>query len=80
MQEIMTITLSGQKPNQLDNGEFTMGDEAVIFKDENGAYGYQFHGVNFKGDYYELQAVTGFATKQAATKSAFENYNVGTGC
>ena len=80
MQEIMTITLSGQKPDQLDNGQFTMGDEAVIFIDENGTYGYQFYGVNFKGDYYELEPVVGFPSKQAATKSAFENYNVGTGC
>ena len=80
MKDIMTITLSPKRPSRSDDGEFTAGHETTIFQDEDGRFGYRYHGVNFRGEYYESQIYTGFETKQAATKDALENYNIGTGC
>ena len=63
------------------SGQFTAGHQATIFEDRaTGAFGYRYHGVNYRGEYYETKNVTGFESKQAALKDALENYNIGTGC
>ena len=81
MNDIMTVTLSSKKPDLPDNGEFTAGHQATIFEDRaTGTFGYRYHGVNYRGEYYETKNFTGFESKQAAMKDALENYNIGTGC
>ena len=81
MKNIMTLTLSPKKPNRASDNEYTTGHEATIFQEEKtGTFGYRYHGVNHHGQYYQSQDVTGFKTKDAATKDALENYNIGTGC
>ena len=81
MKEIMTVTLSTKKPGRANTGEFTTGHQATIFEDKaRGTFGYRYHGVNYRGEYYETKIITGFESKQAAMKDAVENYNIGTGC
>jgi len=80
MQTIMTITLSPHKPVRLDDGGYIAGQEATIFQNEDGAFGYRYYGVNYRGQTYESNYVGGFQTKQAATRDALEKYNIGTGC
>jgi hypothetical protein len=80
MQTIMTITLSSDKPVRLDDGEYTTGQEATIFQNDDGTFGYRYHGVNYRGQTYESTYVGGFQTKQAAIRDALEKYNIGTGC
>jgi hypothetical protein len=81
MKDLMTITLSPNKPGQTTDGEYTIGQEATIFIDEkNGTFGYRYHGVNYRGERYESKNHTGFKTKQSAIKDVVENYNIGTGC
>ena len=81
MKEIMTITLSPSKPGRADDGEYTVGQEATIFlNEEDGSFAYRYQGVNYRGEYYQSKYFSGFKTKQAATKDALESYNIGTGC
>ena len=81
MKDIMTVTLSSKKPGHTNTGEFITGQQATIFYDEvSNSYGYRYHGINYRGEYYETREFTGFASRQAATKDALENYNIGTGC
>ena len=79
MNDIMTVTLSSKKPDLSGSGQFTTGHQATIFEDM-GTFGYRYHGVNYRGEYYETKSFTGFASKQAAMKDALENYDIGTGC
>jgi hypothetical protein len=81
MQDIMTITLSDSEPRQASGGEYTVGHQATIFfEEDNGIYGYRYHGVRHGGVYYEGESVTGFETRQAALKAAVEGYSKGLGC
>lgn len=82
MQEIMTITLSDQKPSQADGDEFTAGDQATIFFDEGeGTFGYRYHGVRLDGSTYQSRDFAGFENRQAALKDAVQNYvTTGLGC
>ncbi len=81
MNDIITVTLSPKKPNLPSRGEFTTGHQATIFEDKaTGTFGYRYHGVNYRGEYYETKIFAGFESKQAAMKDALENYNIGTGC
>jgi hypothetical protein len=82
MKEIMTITLSDQKPSQADGGEYTVGDQATIFFDENGGtFGYRYHGVRSDGSSYQSRDLTGFESRQAALRDAVQNYvTTGLGC
>ncbi len=81
MKDIMTITLSENKPCKKENGEYVVGQEVTIFHNEaDGSYGYCYHGVNYRGDSYESKKITGFRSKQAAMRDAIDNYNIGTGC
>lgn len=80
MQTIMTITLSPLKPVRADDGGYTAGQETTIFQNDDGTFGYRYHGVNYRGQYYESNYVGGFQSKQEATRDALEKYNIGTGC
>ncbi len=82
MKNIMTITLSDQKPSLADGDEFTAGDQATIFFDEKGGkFGYRYHGVRLDGSDYQSRDFTGFDSKQAALRDAIENYvSTGLGC
>jgi hypothetical protein len=81
MKDIMTLTLSNNKPLKTGSGEYTVGEEVTIFQNEtDGTYGYRYQGINHQGNFYQSQNFTGFETKQAAMKQAIDNYNIGTGC
>ena len=82
MKEIMTITLSDEKPFQADGDEFIVGDQATIFLDENnGKFGYHYHGVRIDGSYYQTRDFTGFESRQTALREAVQNYvTTGLGC
>jgi len=82
MNEIMTITLSDQKPSQANGDEFVAGDQASIFYDENdGKFGYRYHGVRPNGSAYQSREFTGFESRQAALQDAVQNYvTTGLGC
>ncbi len=86
MKDIMTVTLSETKPGQTGNG-YTPGDQATIFLDEeDGQFGFRFHGVTGHGTLYHgedrLLGADGkaFDTKQAALKDAIEIYHWKMGC
>ena len=82
MKQIMTITLSDEKPF-IDDGEaYIAGDQATIFLDEsNGSFGYRYHGIRFDGSTYQSRDFTGFDSRQAALKDAVQNYvATGLGC
>lgn len=86
MKDIMTVTLSETKPGQTGNG-YTPGDQATIFLDEeDGQFGFRFHGVTGNGTLYHgedrLLGADGraFDTKQAALKDAIEIYHWKMGC
>ena len=86
MKDIMTVTLSETKPGQTGS-EYTPGDQATIFLDEeNGQFGFRFHGVTGNGTLYQgedrLLGADGkpFETKQAALKDAIEIYRWKMGC
>jgi len=82
MKEIMTITLSNNKPSlNADNG-YIAGDQVSIFFDEaNDTFGYRYRGVSYYGNSYQSKDISGFETQQAATKEAIENYRgTGLGC
>ncbi|GAB4527899.1 MAG: hypothetical protein Kow0063_03640 [Anaerolineae bacterium] len=78
----MTITLSDQEPSLAGTDEFIPGDQATIFFDEdNGTFGYRYHGVRLDGSAYRSQDFTGFESRQAALKDAVQNYvTTGLGC
>ena len=82
MKNIMTITLSDQKPSPSAGDEFTAGDQATIFFDEkDGKFGYRYHGVRLDGSDYQSRDFAGFETKQAALRDAIESYvSTGLGC
>lgn len=82
MKEIMTITLSNDKPRLNSESGYVAGDQATIFFDEaSGAFGYRYHGVSHYGNPYQSKDFSGFETQQAATKEAIENYRgTGLGC
>ena len=82
MKEIMTITLSNNKPGLNTGNGYVAGDQVSIFLDEaSGTFGYRYHGVSYQGNPYQSKDVGGFETQQAATKEAIENYRgTGLGC
>jgi hypothetical protein len=82
MKEIVTITLSDEKPPQASNDEYTAGDQATIFLNEDdGKFGYHYHGVRLDGSDYQSRYFTGFESRQAAMRDAVLNYvSTGLGC
>ena len=82
MKEIMTITLSDEKPSQANVDGYTAGDQATVFVDDHtGKFGYYYHGVSSDGSNYRGRDFTGFDSKQAALRDAVENYaSTGLGC
>ena len=82
MKEIMTITLSDQKPGHAGGEEYTAGDQATIFFDANdGTFGYRYHGVRSDGSTYHSRDFTGFESRRAAVQDAVKNYvTTGLGC
>jgi hypothetical protein len=82
MKEIVTITLSDEKPTQASNDEYTAGDQATIFLNEDdGKFGYHYHGVRLDGSDYQSRDFTGFESRQAAMRDAVLNYvSTGLGC
>lgn len=82
MREIMTITLSNNKPGLKSDNGYVAGDQVSIFFDEaSGTFGYHYHGVSHSGSPYQSKKISGFETQQAATKEAIENYRgTGLGC
>ena len=86
MKDIMTVTLSETEPGQTGR-EYTPGDQATIFLDEeNGQFGFRFHGVTGNGTLYRgedrLLGADGkpYQTKQAALKDAIEIFHWRMGC
>lgn len=82
MKDIMTITLSDQAPSQVNGDDYTAGDQATVFVDDDtGKFGYHYHGVRSDGSSYQSRDFTGFDSKQAAVKDAVQNYvSTGLGC
>jgi hypothetical protein len=82
MKEIMTITLSDQTPSPANGDEYTAGDQATIFLDEESSrFGYRYHGVRPDGSIYQSQDFTGFENRQTALREAVQNYvTTGLGC
>jgi hypothetical protein len=77
----MTITLSEDKPYQAMDGEYTAGDQATIFFDEDsGEFGYRYHGVRRDGTYYQSADHGGFESKQSALKDVLDHLSKGLGC
>ena len=82
MKEIMTITLSDQKPSRADQEEHTAGDQATIFFDPDaGTFGYRYHGVRSDGTTDQSRDFTGFESRRAAVQDVVQNYvTTGLGC
>ncbi len=82
MKEIVTITLSYEKLTQTNNDEYPAGDRATIFLNEDdGKFGYRYHGVRLDGSDYQCRDFTGFESRQAAMRDAVLNYvSTGLGC
>ena len=76
MKDIKTIQLSDNAPGQSGNSKgmaYTQGCEATIFEDE-GEFGYCFHGVGVGGNCFESEDVIGFESVEEAESDARESY------
>jgi hypothetical protein len=82
VKKIVTITLSDEKPTQTNNDEYTAGDQATIYLNEDDSkFGYRYHGVRLDGSNYQSRDFTGFESRQAAMRDAVLNYvSTGLGC
>jgi hypothetical protein len=74
MKDIKTILLSKNAPGQTSAGRsgmaYRMGCYATIFEDDDGWFGYCYHGVGYGGNAFESEDLTGFASVKDAEADA----------
>jgi hypothetical protein len=82
MKKLMTINLTDEKPcPKMDSGEFTPGQQATIYCDDEGAqFWYRFHGVSANGAEFETEESQRFDSKGAALSDAVEVFHWKMGC
>jgi len=78
MEDIKTVKLSKSAPGQTDAGASGMAWQAgclvTIFEDDDGTFGYCYHGISGDGNSFESDDVTGFSTAREAEADARANY------
>jgi len=78
MKDIKTILLSKNVPGQTCAGAsgmaYSSGCLATIFEDDDGTFGYCYHGVGVGGNAFESEDVTGFGTEAEAEADARAHY------
>ena len=74
MNDIKTIQLSKNTPGQSRTGGYGAGCLVTIFQDDDGDYGYCYHGVSADGNFFESDDVTGLDSVKEAEADARANY------
>lgn len=74
--DIKTVLLSKNAPRQgMNSGSgYTVGCCATIFQNDDGGFGYCYHGVESGGNYFESDNVGEFDSIEEAEEDARDNY------